>query len=76
MDTSASAGARWRTSRFSGSNGNCVQVARTGTGIAVRDSAGDGGTVLTFAPGQWRAFVAAVAVPAGGRITGLQGHGR
>jgi hypothetical protein len=76
MDAAASPGTRWRTSSYSGSNGNCVQVARTGTGIAVRDSAGDSRRVLIFPPGQWRVFAAAVAAPAGGRVTGTDGAAR
>ncbi len=60
MDIAASSRTRWRTSSYSGSNGNCVEVAGTGTVIAVRDSAGRNGPVLTFAPHQWTAFTAVV----------------
>lgn len=52
----------WRKSSFSFSNGtNCVQ-AGDGTGtVAGRDSKlGDASPVLTFGPGAWRAFTAAV----------------
>jgi hypothetical protein len=76
MDAPASSRTRWRTSSHSGSNGNCVQVARTGTMIAVRDSADSTGPVLTFAPRQWTAFTAAVTASAGLHVTGMEDHGR
>ncbi len=54
-------GAEWRTSRYTNSQGACVQVARNLPGIvAVRDSKDPGGPVLAFGRGQWRAFAAAV----------------
>ncbi|MEU8382496.1 DUF397 domain-containing protein [Streptosporangium sp. NPDC048865] len=54
-------GAVWRKSRQSGTNGNCVEVARLpGRGFAVRDSKDRGGAVLVFGRPEWTAFVAAV----------------
>jgi hypothetical protein len=55
-------GARWRTStRSSGNGGNCVEVADNLPGVvAVRDNKNRDGGTLTFTPGAWRAFVAAV----------------
>jgi hypothetical protein len=50
----------WRKSTYSFSNGNCVEVAGTGTMIAVRDSQDQGGPQLAFAPEPWAAFAAAV----------------
>ncbi|GGO81677.1 DUF397 domain-containing protein [Nonomuraea cavernae] len=50
--------AKWRTSSFSGSNGQCVQVAFLGGGhVAVRDSKDPTGPVLTFTAGEWNAFI-------------------
>ncbi|MEH1014529.1 DUF397 domain-containing protein [Micromonospora sp. CPCC 206060] len=56
-------GARWRTSTRSGTNGgDCVEVADNLPGlVAVRDSKDRSGPVLTFAPADWRCFVAALA---------------
>jgi hypothetical protein len=50
----------WRKSTYSFSNGNCIEVAGTGTMIAVRDSQDRDGPQLAFAPAQWAAFAAAV----------------
>ncbi|SCL33163.1 protein of unknown function [Micromonospora nigra] len=49
--------AEWRTSTRSVGNGNCVEVAGTGGGIAVRDSKDRQGPALAFAPTAWHAFV-------------------
>src|SRR5262249_40698129 len=50
--------ARWRTSTRSGNgSGNCVEVARLRTAVAVRDSKDPDGPVLIFTPGRWSAFV-------------------
>jgi hypothetical protein len=56
------AGAIWRKSSYSGSNGGgCVEVADNLPGVvAVRDSKDPGGPVLTFAPVEWRAFTEAI----------------
>jgi hypothetical protein len=52
----------WWKSSFSIGNGNCLETARTPDGghLAVRDSKDKSGPVLTFTPGEWRAFVAGV----------------
>jgi hypothetical protein len=53
--------AEWQTSSFSGSHGQCVQVAfLEGGHIAVRDSKNSHGPALTFTSGEWRAFVSGV----------------
>ncbi|QUH04633.1 DUF397 domain-containing protein [Saccharopolyspora erythraea] len=51
--------ARWRKSSRSdtGSGGNCVEVAFTGTVTAVRDSKEPDGPKLIFTPTQWRHFL-------------------
>lgn len=48
----------WRKSSFSTGNGECVEIAKTPTGVAVRDSKDPSGPVLRFTPGEWRAFIA------------------
>jgi Domain of unknown function (DUF397) len=56
------AGAIWRKSSYSGSNGGgCVEVADNLPGVvAVRDSKDPAGPVLAFTPDDWRAFTAAI----------------
>jgi ribosomal protein S3 len=57
MATDLSA-AVWRTSSYSGANGDCVEVAgNLGGAVAVRDSKDRTGPVLLFTPGEWDAFV-------------------
>lgn len=51
----------WRKSKFSFSNGNCVEVA---SGTQVRDTKlGGGSPVLRFTPGAWQAFMTVVKAP-------------
>jgi Domain of unknown function (DUF397) len=50
----------WRKSTYSFSNGNCIEVAGSGTRIAVRDSQDQDGPQLAFAPEQWAAFATVV----------------
>jgi hypothetical protein len=50
--------AQWRTSSFSGSNGDCVQVAFVANHVAVRDSKDPHGPALIFTPDEWTAFLA------------------
>ncbi len=53
--------ATWRKSSYSGSGNDCVEVAANIQGVvAVRDSKDPGGAVLTFTPGEWRAFLASM----------------
>lgn len=54
--------AEWRKSSYSGSNGDCVEVARNLPGmVAVRDSKNLDGPVLFCNPEQWRVFVKSIA---------------
>ena len=47
----------WRTSSYSGQNGDCVEVAYNIPGlVAVRDSKDRGGLLLTIDPEEWRGF--------------------
>jgi hypothetical protein len=47
----------WRKSRASGGNSNCVEVAKSGSSVLVRDSGDGAGTVLAFTCAQWRGLV-------------------
>ncbi|WP_341720232.1 DUF397 domain-containing protein [Micromonospora sp. FIMYZ51] len=53
-------GAKWRTSTRSVGNGNCVEVAIVGGGVAVRDSKDRRGPVLAFPASAWHAFLASL----------------
>lgn len=47
----------WRTSSYSGGQGNCVQVGMAKHAVAIRDSADPGGPELIVSPGPWEAFL-------------------
>lgn len=48
----------WRKSSRTGSSGtDCVELARTGHVVAVRDSKDPDGPVLTLGPQAWGAFL-------------------
>ncbi len=48
----------WRRSSYSGTSGNCVEVAGDLPGaVGVRDSKDPGGPALVFTRQAWRAFV-------------------
>jgi len=53
--------AAWRKSRRSQNAGECVEVARAGDLIGVRDSKDPTGPVLTFTPDEFAAFLNGVA---------------
>jgi hypothetical protein len=53
--------AKWRKSRRSQNSGACVEVARAGETIGVRDSKDPAGPVLTFSPAEFDAFLDGVA---------------
>ncbi len=47
----------WRTATYTGGQGNCVEVGRSATAVAVRDTKdSDGGPVLRFPPSAWQVF--------------------
>ena len=48
---------RWVKSTRSASNGNCVEVAGTVTGVAVRDSKDPDGPLLRFSTEAWQDFI-------------------
>ncbi|RNL86484.1 DUF397 domain-containing protein [Halostreptopolyspora alba] len=47
----------WRTSSYSGRNGECVEVADLPTSVAVRDSKHPTPTSLNFDNGAWASFI-------------------
>ena len=50
----------WRTSSYSGSEGNCVETASGAGTVAVRDTADREGGTLTFSADAWEAFTATI----------------
>ncbi|MCX5205009.1 DUF397 domain-containing protein [Streptomyces sp. NBC_00237] len=52
--------AAWRKSSYSGSGGDCVEVADLVNSTAVRDSKAAHGPALIFPDQAWNAFVADV----------------
>lgn len=57
----------WRTSSYSGGQGNCVEVAvMPGRIVTVRDSKDRGGAELTFSGQAWAAFIHGVQKGDGG----------
>lgn len=50
----------WRTSSYSGVNGNCVEVAHLRAGAALRDSKHPDHAVLGFPSSEWHAFLSAL----------------
>ena len=52
-------GDEWFKSSYSGTQGDCVEVAWLGSGrVGVRDSKDPAGPALDFAPADWDAFIA------------------
>ncbi|NJP45060.1 DUF397 domain-containing protein [Actinacidiphila epipremni] len=50
----------WRTSSYSGGNGQCVEVASAAEAVAIRDSKDREGPALTFTAEAWGAFILGV----------------
>ncbi len=47
----------WRVATYTGGQGNCVEVSRSATAVAVRDTKDrERGPVLRFELSVWRAF--------------------
>ena len=50
----------WRVATYTGGQGNCVEVGRSATVVAVRDTKDrESGPVLRFDPSAWRTFTRA-----------------
>jgi hypothetical protein len=47
----------WRKSSYSTNEGNCVELADTGDGVALRDSKDPSGPVLHFSRAELNAFL-------------------
>ena len=62
MSTPDRTGVIWRTSSYTGSSGNCVEVAPVAAGgtVLVRDTKDREGSVLAVPATAWRAFLADV----------------
>ncbi|MEV0209633.1 DUF397 domain-containing protein [Streptomyces sp. NPDC050788] len=58
----------WRKSSYSGTNGECVEVAFLGSTVAVRDSRNPNTAVVSLSRASWRAFLGMLR--AGGAVTG------
>jgi hypothetical protein len=52
---------QWRKATKSGNNGQCVEVAKVGDTINVRDSKDPDGPTLSFTPAEWYAFLEGAA---------------
>lgn len=48
----------WRTSSYTGSQGNCVEVGTAQNGVVIRDTKNREAGSLSVSPAAWRAFVA------------------
>lgn len=59
LDPSAT---RWRkSSRSTDTGGECVEVAASTSGVAIRDSKNPNGPVLLFTATEWRTFTRRLA---------------
>jgi hypothetical protein len=47
---------KWRKSRYSTAQGNCVEVAGRDKAVLVRDTQDRAGAVLRFSPAAWQSF--------------------
>jgi hypothetical protein len=52
--------AAWRKSSYSNPSGNCVEAAKVGNDVAVRNSRFPDGPALVFTPAEWDAFLRGV----------------
>lgn len=47
----------WVKAQYSGSNGQCVEIASAADKIAIRDSKDPGGPILVYTAGEFNAFL-------------------
>jgi len=52
--------ADWRTSSYTGTNGNCAEVGGTARAVLVRDTKDRDGGALAFSADAWAAFTASL----------------
>ncbi len=57
MSTPDRNGIVWRTSSYTGTSGNCVEVAAAAGAVLVRDTKDREGPVLAVPATAWRAFL-------------------
>jgi len=50
----------WRTSSYTGTNGNCVEVGGTAGTVQVRDTKDRDGVALSIPGGVWASFTASL----------------
>jgi hypothetical protein len=50
-------GLTWVKAQYSGSNGQCVEIASVVDKIAIRDSKDPDGPILVYTPGEFKAFL-------------------
>jgi hypothetical protein len=50
----------WRKSSYSGNGGQCVEVGRVGSAVAVRDTSDRDGGTLAFTASAWATFLGLV----------------
>jgi hypothetical protein len=58
MDTVDSVG--WRTSSYTGTNGNCVEVGSTAGIVLTRDTKDRDGVALSIPSNAWASFIASL----------------
>lgn len=56
-DISALLGLKWQRAERSLSNGECVEVARAGAWVTVRDSKNPQGEMIDYSEKAWRSFL-------------------
>jgi hypothetical protein len=52
--------ADWRRSKYSGSNGNCVEIGTDGPAVLVRDTKDREAATLAFTASAWMSFTASL----------------
>ena len=49
--------ATWRRAKLCGAHGQCIEIARVGDEIAMRDSKDPSGPILRYTQAEWQAFI-------------------